>query len=321
MYRIVQHRGKFSLAYTDERRGRIRIALGTNERGLAEARAGEIWHQLQRPAGETVADLWEPYAADRKANGVRADRLDSQWNALKPFFGHKLGRAITKADCQAFAAGRKREGRTPSTIRTDLEFLRACLRWHMGNGAPRIWTPAPSKPRERFLTKDQRDRLLDSMETPHVRLFTIIAFTTGARMGAILDLTWDRVDFDAGTIDFEPAGRDKTNKRRTVVPINERARGALLDARRASISDYVIEYGGKPVKSVRTAIAAASRSSGIPCSAHDFRRSAARWMAEANVSMDQIAQYLGHSTTRITYATYARFSPRFMADAAAALDW
>jgi hypothetical protein len=27
-------------------------------------------------------------------------------------------------------------------------------------------------------------------------------------MGAILDLTWDRVDFEHGTIDFNPAGRD-----------------------------------------------------------------------------------------------------------------
>jgi integrase len=42
-----------------------------------------------------------------------------------------------------------------------------------------------------------------------------LALATGARMGAILDLTWDRVDFEHGTIDFMPAGRDKTNKRRT----------------------------------------------------------------------------------------------------------
>ena len=66
---------------------------------------------------------------------------------------------------------------------------------------------------------------------------------------------------------------------------------------------------------------AAARRSGIAFSAHDLRRSAARWMAEANVPMEVIAQCLGHSTTRITYQHYARFSPRFMADAVAALDW
>jgi integrase len=116
-------------------------------------------------------------------------------------------------------------------------------------------------------------------------------------MGAILDLTWDRVDFSARTIDFNPAGRDKSNKRRTVVPINERALAALKVAREGALTDNVIEYGAKPVASVKKAIAAAAQRSGIKCSPHDFRRSAARWMAEADVSMERIAQYLGHTST------------------------
>lgn len=245
--------------------------------------------------------------------------MASLWKVLEPHFGYKLGRAITKADCRAYTHSRK--GKSNSTIRTELEALRACLRWHYGKEAPQITAPSPSKPRDRFLTKEQRDRFLSAIETPHVKLFAILAFTTGARMGAILDLTWDRVDLKAGTIDFQPAGRDKTNKRRTVVPINPRAREALLEAEAGALTDHVIEYSGKPVASVKKAIAAASRRSGIKCSPHDFRRSAARWMAEANVSMEQIAQFLGHTSTRVTYSTYARFSPRFMADAAAALDW
>jgi integrase len=65
-------------------------------------------------------------------------------------------------------------------------------------------------------------------------------------MGAILDLTWDRVDFEHGTIDFMPAGRDKTNKRRTVVPMNKRAREALETAFAGRLSDHVVEYGESP---------------------------------------------------------------------------
>jgi integrase len=247
--------------------------------------------------------------------------MASLWKNLEPHFGYKLGKAITKQDCRDYAAKRKRDGRSPSTIRTELEGLRACLRWHYGNDAPQIPAPAPSKPRDRFLSKEERERLLTKIETPHVKLFTILAFTTGARMSAILDLTWDRVDLDAGMIDFNPAGRDVTNKRRTVVPLNARAKAALKEAKEGALTDYVIEYGGRRVLSVKKAIAAAARRSGVPCSPHDFRRSAARWMAEADVSMEQIAQFLGHTSTRVTYATYARFSPRYMADAAAALDW
>ena len=249
------------------------------------------------------------------------ERRFSIWKPLEPHFGYKLGKAITKADCRAYIDKRRKEGRTNSTIRTELELLRACLRWHYGNEAPEITAPPPSKPRDRFITKEEREKLLEAIETPHVKLFVILALTTGARMSAILDLTWDRVDLDVGTIDFNPAGRDITNKRRTVVPINKKAREALTEAKEGSMTDYVIEYGGKRVASVKKAIAAAAKRSGVPCSPHVFRHSAARWMAEADVPMEKIAQYLGHTSTRVTFATYARFSPRYMAEGAAALDW
>ena len=317
-WRLVKHRGQYSLAYGNPRR---RIATGSDDRGRAEAIAGEIWRRLNRPAQERVSDLWDAYKQDRIANGGSAPRLKSLWKTLEPAFGYKLGRSVTKQDCRDYAAKRKREGKSPSTIKTELEALRACLRWHYGKDAPIIVAPAPSKPRERYLTKDERDRLLEHIDTPHVRLFVILALTTGARMGAILDLTWDRVNLKHGTIDFNPPGRNKSNKRRTVVPVNSRLRAELEKAQEAALSDHVIEYGGKRVASVKRAIAAAARRSGVPCSPHVFRHTAAVWMAEADVPMEQIAQYLGHTTTRITFATYARFSPRFMAPAAKALDW
>ncbi len=317
-YRLVKHRGQFSLAYGHPRR---RIATGTDDRGRAEAIAGAIWRRLNRPTQERVADLWEPYRTDRIAAGVSKSRLDSLWRQIEPHFGYKLGAAISKADCRDYTAARKRAGKSNSTIKTELEALRACLRWHYGKDAPVIVAPPPSKARERYLTRAEAEQLLAAIETPHVKLFVEIALGTGARMGAILDLTWDRVDLEHGTIDFMPAGRDKTNKRRTVVGITPRLHERLAEAKAGALTDNVIEYGGKPVASVKRAIAAAARRSGVPCSPHVFRRTAAVWMAMADVPMDRIAQVLGHSTTRITYAAYSRYSPRFMADAIAALDW
>ncbi|WP_374137577.1 MULTISPECIES: tyrosine-type recombinase/integrase [unclassified Sphingomonas] len=52
-----------------------------------------------------------------------------------------------------------------------------------------------------------------------------------------------------------------------------------------------------------------------------FRHTAGVWMAQADVQMQKIAQFLGHTSTRVTERTYARYSPSFMKDAAAALDW
>jgi integrase len=43
-------------------------------------------------------------------------------------------------------------------------------------------------------------------------------------------------------------------------------------------------------------------------------------MAEAGVPMAEIAQYLGHTDSRITERVYARFSPTYLRGAVGALD-
>ena len=139
-------------------------------------------------------------------------------------------------------------------------------------------------------------------------------------MSAILDLTWERVDMKRGTVDYRPAGRHITNKRRTVVPLNPLALEALKEAEAGALTDHVIEYAGKPVKSVKKAVASAARRAGVPCSPHVFRHTSGVWMANNDVSMDKIAQRLG-TTVRIAEKHYARFSPSYQKDAAAALDW
>lgn len=326
-YRLVIHRGKYSLAFNDPAAvgqgnpsGRVRIATGTDDRGLAEAIARDIWRKRTTPDSDRIADLWPVYVADRKREVSRKDRFDSLWNALAPHFGHRLGRAITREDCREYHRARRKAGKSNSTVKTELEFLRACLRFHYKEAAPALWMPPDSKPRDRYLNAEERDRLLDGIATPHVRLFVILALTTGARMSAILDLTWDRVDLAVETVDLNPAGREITNKRRTTIKLNSRAVVALKEAQPAALTDHVIEFDGKPVKSIRKAIRSAAARAKVPCSPHVFRHTAGVWMANADVSMDKIAQRLG-TTLRIAEKHYARFSPSYQQDAAEALNW
>lgn len=320
-YEIKPYRNSLALVFKDPERGRVRIALGTSDRGIAEARARDIWQARHRPASERIEDLWKAYVEDRKKIIATPGRFQGTWRALGPHFGHRLGRAITRDDCHAYHKARRAEGRKDSTVKTELELLRACLRFRYGDKAPRLWLPPESSPRDRYITKAELTKLLDVIETPHVRLYVILAVTTGARMSALLDLTWDRVDLVRGTVDFRPAGRHQTNKRRTIVPLNARARHAIEEARRGAMTDYVIEYAGAQIKNVRKAIVAAGQRAKLPVSPHVFRHTAGVWMAEADVPMQKIAQYLGHTSTRVTERTYARYSPSYMRDASSALEF
>ena len=316
-YSLTIHRDKWAVTFHEGER-RLRITTGTADRGLAESRARDIWAARNALPSERIADLWPRYVKDRIEDGARADRFKAHWTALEPHFGHRLGMAITREDCRAYYQERRGDGYSDSTIKTDLEFLRACIRWRYGVAAPSIWIPPAAKPRDHWLTKEQARELVDAAASPHIKLFLTLGLATGARASAILDLTWDRVDFAHGTIDFRPSGRNQTNKRRTVVPMNPTAREALEIAHRGRLSAFVVEYGGKPVQSVKKATQRLSEKTGIRFSPHVLRHTCAVWMAQADVPMQKIAQYLGHTSTRVTESVYARYSPSFMRDAGAA---
>ena len=319
-YELVTYRGKLAVAIGRGQQRR-RYSLGTNDEGLARVRAQEVWRKLNAPASERLSDLWRLYLADRRKDRKDVTRQENAWKRLEPVFGQRLGTDINKDDCRAYAQLRQRYGAAAGTIKTELEYLRACLNLRYGRGHNRVWLPTGSPPRDRYLTREEVDKLLDHVGTPHVRLFIVLAITTGARMGALLELRWDQVDFKHRTINFNRTDRAQTNKRRPEVPLNARAYDALAESARGALTDQVIEWDAQPVRSIKKAIRMAAKRSGVSCSPHVFRHTAGVWMAQADVPLQKISQSLGHTSTRVTERTYARYSPSFMKDAAAALEF
>lgn len=320
-YRLGWHRGKRTIEYLDHDGKRVRNSLSTDDEGLAEARAREFWARHTAAPTERIEDLWPVYVRSRMKVVSRKDRFASIWAALAPHFAHRLGTAVTEDDCHDYHEARKAQGMSDSTARTELEFLRACLNRTLGDRAPKLWMPPESKPRSNYLTEADMRRVYEDAKSPHVALFLELALATGARKGAICDLTWDRVDLKHGFVDFLPAGRHKTNKQRPVVRLTKRALAALHAAKEGARTDHVIEFNGKPVKDVKKALQRISERTGIDFSPHVLRHTAGVWMAKAHVPLPKISQYLGHTSTRVTEKVYARYSPDFMEDAANALEW
>lgn len=82
-----------------------------------------------------------------------------------------------------------------------------------------------------------------------------------------------------------------------------------------------LNRSGSQVKSIKKGIATTAKNAGVEgVTPHVFRHTAAVWMAEASISMSEIAQYLSHSNTNITERVYARFSPDHLRRAASALE-
>lgn len=310
--------------------------LASVDRGEAE-RALEDFRLSLAPGGAaTVSDLMAAYLKDRCTTALSPDSLRYSWKRLQPFFGHLRPEHIDREKCRSYMAGRRSKGASDGTIRKELGCLRAGLRWARPRNAEQLFEsielPPMPPPKTRHLTHDEFRRLLVSAngkQKPqtvedvgnHVRLFIVLALTTGGRKEALLQLTWDRVDLERGMIQLGDGTR--RIKGRATVPMTEQARAELLKAKKAALTDHVIEWAGKPVVSIKTGFnrAVARAGLGRDVTPHVLRHTAAVWMAEDGHSMNEIAQYLGHSNTTVTEKVYARFSPTYLRKASEALKW
>jgi integrase len=267
-----------------------------------------------------VGAIVNAYIADREAEGIASTaRQKDAWKAMKPFWESVSPDLIDREMAQDYA---KRRGMAAATVRYELGMLSVALRWAVGKDiirkAPQVWRPEPPERKVRHLTRTEFERWFEQVKAPHARLYVEMGLATMARPTAILELTWDRVDFERGTVDLNPAGRRQTRKRRPIVPLNQDALDALREAYKARQSHFVIERGAQPIKSMKKAFQAASARSGIHATPYTLRHTGAVWAAEAGVSMAELAQFLGHDDSATTEKHYARFSPghlRRVADA------
>jgi integrase len=251
------------------------------------------------------------YISDREAEGIASTaRQRDAWKAMKPFWNDVEPHLIDREMAQSYA---KRRGMAAATIRYELGMLSVALRWaaerELIRKAPTVWRPDPPERRVRHLSRSEFERWFSQVRAPHARLYVELGLATMARPTAILELTWDRVDFERGTVDLNPRGRRQTRKRRPVVPLNDDALAALRIAWEARQSEFVVERGAQRVKSIKKAFQAASARSGIHVTPYTLRHTGAVWAAEAGVSMAELAQFMGHDDSATTEKHYARFSP------------
>tara|TARA_R110000868_G_scaffold255990_1_gene512668 strand:+ start:397 stop:1428 length:1032 start_codon:yes stop_codon:yes gene_type:complete len=320
-------RGGLCVYWTGPDGKRIRRRLAACTRKEAEAEALEVYRTANyalRPKDPAVAEIWELYQDDLGEKPT-AKTMGYTGKAVLPHFGHLRPEDITKAVCLAYSAKRRDAGKSQGTVHTELGHLKSALLFaentRMIDRAPKIWRPEKPQTDKRILNAGEARSLIDAAIEPHIRLALILLLGTGARVGAILDLTWDRVNFERGSINLR-LNDGATRKGRAVVPMNGGTRAALATAHDAALTDYVIEYASGPVGSIRKGVAGAVSRSGIGhVRIHDLRHTAAVTMLSNGIPLEKVSQVLGHSNTAVTFSTYGRYLPEHMQDAVNVLDF
>ena len=333
-YRLGRDRGRAIAFWFDEGGKRHQAALGPTNESSARTALDQFAAkaELIQPEGvQTIGTLFEAYLIEKLKDGKSKRNFLNSWKALAPRFKDMLPQNITEDICRDHARDRFALGLAPSTVWTELLQLRTLINWSVKTKrlkpdlARYIWLPNKSRPRERVMTNEEIKAFLEHATTPHIQLYFILAFTTGARMSAILEMKWDQVNFETHTLDlrgefiYDPMLKTK-RKRRAIQKLTKFAHAALLSAKAGSISEYVIEWNGRPIKSIKKAFKRTCERAGIEgVSPHTVRHTTGTLLRQG-VRLEKVSEWLGHSNLEITRQVYGKTTPEFFEDTVEFID-
>ena len=300
-----------------------------------------------------VADVLSIYLDDCGPQQAYPTKLEERVRRLNEFFGNMKLAHVTGETCRQYACWRGNDG----GARRDLEDFRAAINHHLKEGLHRgtvhVTLPRKGVPRDRWFTRDEvaafirvclRTREVqtvhkgpakgqrittDKRPLLHLARFVLLGLYTGTRASAITTASLVRgqgrsfVDLETGIFYRRTPERHETNKRQPPVPIPPRL---LAHIRRwkakGLVRDYLVEWNGRPVRSVKTAFATAVRLANLSgkVTPHTLRHTAATWLMQAGVDKWEAAGFLGMSIEMLD-RVYGHHHPEHLKRAARALGY
>lgn len=309
-------RGKyFILDFINGKRVQISTGCPLSEAGKAEAerKLSEYTGQKHEtrigehsPTKLPIADVLSLYNDIKRPLSSRPKDLDYFLKPLALWWGNKMVSEIRGETCRAYAHDRT----TPQQARRELEILRAAVglyhKEYVLEYLPSITLPEKAKPRQTWLSKEEFERALRAAYeagNDHLARFLLIGIYTGSRRGAILGLQWFP-NTTSGYVDLEKgvmyrAGIEEhvaENKRRPPVKLNPKLLEHMKEWREAD-GDIrpIVHYHGRAVHDLRTSWERMRRDAGLGehITPHVLRHSAATWLMQAGVPINEAAGFLG----------------------------
>ena len=196
--------------------------------------------------------------------------------------------------------------RKNATVVRYLAALSVCLtygvkekEWLNDSPMRKVTKPTEPRGRVRFLNYEERTKLLAACKAstnPYIYPVTVLALSTGARQGEIMNLTWDDVDLKTGRAILQET---KNGERRSIA-ITGHALNVLVELNKVRRIDTKLLFAGenpeRPAVLSKPWVAAVEAAGITNFKFHDTRHSAASELAMNGATLHEIADILGHKT-------------------------
>jgi integrase len=296
----------------------------------------------------TAAQMIERFIQDVLPNRPKQRRdLTSHLTWWKSEIGAHLLSELTPSvlsaarDKLSKATTVRKKKRAPATVLRIMASLSAVLKvaerdWQWIESSPmaKISKPKAGRGRVRYLSTDERNRLLAACEQlahPYLPTIVVLALSTGMRLGEILGMRWELVDVRKHLAIGHAQLLETKNGERRSVAIAGAALAAVraLAAREDKSTGYLFpstrprpktkEHGERPVDIRRPWNEAAAKANLKDFRFHDLRHSAASYLAMNGATASEIAAVLGHKTLALV-KRYAHLSESHTASVVARMN-
>jgi integrase len=264
-------------------------------------------NQLPAPGAKRlkVVDLLNGLLADYELRGRASKKqLESRMRLhLIPLLGPIKALDFGRREVDAYVRHRRQQDAADSAINREMEHVRAAFKLAVDNEelprVPKIRMLEEDNVRSGFLEHHQYVSLKEALPAYLFPLF-VTGYHVGCRLGELLKLKWEQVDFPASQIWLER--RQTKGKVARVLPIYGEMKDALVAAftlRNDSYPDcdLVFHREGSRIVDFRKAWATACKMAEVKgLHFHDLRRSAVRNMDRAGIPRATIRRIIGHET-------------------------
>ena len=295
--------------------------------GIAEnpaTAALEPVNQVQghNQSGMLLSELSRRYVDHMRASGRTAKHILSIEHLLLqvfiPILGDKPVDEMTyQGDMVPFIikmqgiSHRTGKARSQLTINKYCDYLSFIFNFGIDNGFTtknplKRWKKPKVQPWDMKLNFTDAQKIMSCAE-PHLKWAMEVCFNLGTRPGEseLLSLKWDDVDFKNGVVRIYAS---KTKSYRSI-PINQSFLKRLEQEKATSQTDYVIEYMGRNLTTIRKAFKNACKRAGITYSTrmYDLRHLFATTLLNKGADLAAVSKLMGHSTVKLTADTYYHY--------------
>ena len=300
--------------------------------------------KIKAPYFREVAEKYLEWATTNKTREGR-DEKSRYKNNLKERFENKRLNEITSLDLENLKNDLTKEGLAPGTVKHCLMLFRQMFNkavlWGMYKGENPIKgvkLPTLNNQRERFLTHEEADLLLNELQKVSAQLHdeALISLHCGLRAGEIFNLKGYDLDFANGFINIS----DPKNKESRKAFMTEAVREMLQSRKPGSSEGYVFKIikhrdkkdtekkNSEKISHISGAFGMTVKKLGFnegisdlrqKVTFHTLRHTFASWLALQGETILTIKELLGHKTLAMT-TRYAHLMPDHKRQAALNLE-